>query len=293
MEGNIIATNDAPWSLGVYAGGSQLYRPLTVDPVRFMEAYNLDIEAYIERNKFRENNQAKDGGAKKEIWYLSHSHALRLLKTKFPELSVQLIENPETGGFIFKEIDGRGYFLKGFLHDGVRRTQTYYYPVLSNSGQAVLPDDRYPDKKDKETGKVYAQGKYMAETQLFSKSIWRGEVRFIAFATGIGLKLWTGDDLSSDVQDAKMVVIDRVFELAEEYKKLSGVAYVLPELNYMTPSAEIKKVGTELSQAVKELRNKPANIVEDVPLVTSEPEIVDIPAVEEPTKPSRSKKAAA
>lgn len=223
---------------------SNLPLPLTISPERYMEAYNLDITSYVERHTFKES--AQKGGS--QIFYMSYSHAYRLFRTYFPELEVTNVPNQETGGYIHKEIDDRGYFTKPFVYarglDGVvYSSPEYYYPILTVSGQAVYPNDLVV-KKDYSTGKsAPSPGNYVADIQLFNKSIQRGLVKAIALTTGIGLKLWTGDDLDSTVMDKKFSILDHLNKLAAEYNSSNPVNTYVVSSTYMDTISTITAEG--------------------------------------------------
>jgi hypothetical protein len=227
---------------------------LNISPERFLDAYNLDIEDCIERHTFKES--AQKGG--KEIMYMSYSHAYRFFRTHFPELEVELIENPNTGGFIWKEIDDRGYFLKAIVYrkqgaDQCAVSATYYYPILSVSGQSVYPNEleTVKDWNTKETKEK--EGKYVANIQLFNKSVQRAIVKAIALTTGIGLKLWTGDDLNEDVLDAKMTLLEGVRKRAKEYSEATNLAYEITS-TYIDSMSVITAEGKYLSTLIKEFK---------------------------------------
>lgn len=248
------------------------YRTLSIDPGRFIEAYNVDISDFIERHNFKES--AQKGG--KEINYMSYSHAYRLFRQYFPELEVTLVANPATGGFIWKEIDDRGYFLKAYVYEKstggqISKSAEYYYPVLSVSGQSVYPDE-LETQKDYKTGEVKSkEGRYVANIQLFNKANQRAIVKAIALTTGIGLKLWTGDDLSEDILDAKQELLDRVRAAAANYTTKTGVPYTVAS-TYMDTTAVITAEGKKISALIKAATPDTVAIpVEEVPVVAVVP----------------------
>ena len=243
---------------------------LNIDPVRFIEAYNLDIEDFIERHIFKETAQK----GKKIIHYMSYSHAYRLFRQHFPELEVTLVENPATGGFVWKEIDDRGYFLKAFVfrksaNQVIAKSAEYYYPVLSVSGQSVYPDE-LETQKDYKTNEIKPkEGRYVANIQLFNKANQRAIVKAIALTTGIGLKLWTGDDLSEDIIDAKQALLDRVHVIASDYTSKSGIPYKVTS-TYMDTSVVITAEGKKISALIKALPSEtPSAASEEAPVVST------------------------
>jgi hypothetical protein len=252
-----------------------IHNTLNIDPERFLDAYNLDIEDYIERHTFKESSQK--GG--KEIMYMSYSHAYRLFRQHFPELEVGLVENPQTGGFIWKEVDNRGYFLKPYVYQKAvnqfgLRSAVYYYPILSVSGQSVYPDEleTVKDYNTKETKEK--PGRYVANIQLFNKSNQRAIVKAIALTTGIGLKLWTGDDLTEDLLDDKVRLLEKVRVRADEYTALTGIPYTVTS-SYIDTKSVITIEGKKLAHLIKEA--SPITVsVPEVTGATTEPVITEV-----------------
>lgn len=237
----------------------ELYTPLTIDPDTFWNNYNLDIEDFVERHKAKEDAQSKGGAnqLKKDILYLSYSHAFRLFRTNHPGWEVDCAVNPRTGGYLFEELDRRGYFIKSYIHDGRKRSAAYYNGILTMSGQGINPDDVKSDYKSG-TPKKSPIGDYIytVDSQLINKAVYRAMVKAIALFTGIGLKLWTGDDLSQDVLDAKMTLITNVQKLSQNYTALTGKTF--PEvdtLSYMSDEGEIKRIGRNLQLALNEAKS--------------------------------------
>jgi hypothetical protein len=218
-----------------------LYPVLTCPRDKFDEMYNYDVSDLVESNTFKEKSQ-KSGA----ILYLSYSHAVRIFRQNFADMNVEFacVENPATGGYVFEELGGNGYFCKAFIHDGYRRSEMYYYPVLSSSNLAVFPEDT--DKN----------GKATANSQSFNKAYFRAIVKAIALWSGLGLKLWTGEDLSSEMIDeitqVKKKMIESIKRWAVEYKLKSGNEYTLPELNYSLTIPQLKEIGSSLKKYLDE-----------------------------------------
>jgi hypothetical protein len=246
---------------------------LNIAPDRFIEAYNLDISEFIERHTFKET--AQKGG--KEINYMSYSHAYRLFRQHFPELEVALVENPATGGYIWKEIDDRGYFLKAYVYQKspnhpCAKSSEYYYPVLSVSGQSVYPEELETQKNYKTGETTTKEGRFVANIQLFNKSNQRAIVKAIALTTGIGLKLWTRDDLAEDTLDPKQELLDRVRAIASEYTSKTGIPYLVRS-TYVDTTASITTEGKTIAALIKEatITAKTEPLVEEAPVVSEVP----------------------
>jgi hypothetical protein len=265
-----------------------MYPVLQIDPARYLDAYNLDIDSYVERHTFKETAQK----GSKQINYMSYSHAYRLFRIHFPELEVQLEENPNTGGYIFEEINERGYFLKAFVYTAegvpfsdtnngmrIKRSASIYYPVLSVSGLSVYPNELETTKNYTTNKTEEKPGKYVANIQLFNKANQRAIVKAIALTTGIGLKLWTGDDLNEDIVDAKFSLLDAVSVRAREYTKLTGIEYT-PSVSHLDTITVITEEGKSIKRMMDAFKAAIA-----VPTVTSEPEVISTE-----TKPAETTK---
>lgn len=171
---------------------------LKISPQRFTEAYNINIQSFVESK----------GG----MDYLPYSDAIRLFRLYFPELGFGCEVNPATQGYIFEELDGRGYFVKPYVYDQEgNKSCPLYFCVLNFRNAAVLPTDKEKDGKSP-----------TANSQLFNKAIYRSIVKVIAIETGIGLKLWTRDSLEEEVSDDRAVLYKKVALLNDTYKTLTG-----------------------------------------------------------------------
>tara|TARA_R110000824_G_scaffold131365_7_gene293390 strand:- start:319 stop:1104 length:786 start_codon:yes stop_codon:yes gene_type:complete len=137
----------------------------------FEDNYQLDISDKIETR----------GGGKFEARYLSWAHAIRLLKTRHPEIEV---------GYEYCE-DGRPYFIQEYIEEGVTETQAYILVYLS----------RYPTSSQKTRSIFYPVMDKRFDVLIrpnlraISDALLRAAVKAIAFHTGIGLPLYTGEDL--------------------------------------------------------------------------------------------------
>jgi Protein of unknown function (DUF1071) len=214
-----------------------------IPPDIYLENYNLPIDDYVERHTAKETAQK---GSSKQILYMSYSHAF--LRTRHPELEVACAINPYTNSPVFKEIDDLGYFIYSFVYNKKTngRSAYYYNAVLTMSGQGIYPGDIQLDYK---TGQPKLDSRkrplQVLNSQVINKAVRRAEVKAIALATGIGLKLWTGDDLSEEVLDAKMELISKVQSLFNDLQAAS-VECTMAELTYMSSTAEIMAEGKRL-----------------------------------------------
>jgi hypothetical protein len=212
---------------------SQARGVLTIPAAIFEENYNMPITEFVDRHTFKE--QSQKGGA--VINYMSHASATRLFRIRHPNLKVVMVENPATGGFVFEEAEGRGFFLKGYITDGINDSEVVYFGVLGSSGNAVLPG-----QKDKGNAPI-------ASSKAFNTAYVRAKTKIIAMITGLGLKLWTGDDLDEDIKDAKIVYLKAIDLLAAEYYEITGKTYVV-DVSILDTEDVIKATGKAIKQAI-------------------------------------------
>ena len=133
------------------------FSPLEISPEAFKKAYELPIGDHVEKNY-------------KGLSYLSWPFAFRYLNEQFPGTFVAF-EEKEAGWPVF----GREgcWLLRPYLTDGIRRTPALVFPVMDNKHNAV---------KDLDARQV-------------SDNIQRASVKCIATFTGLGLKLYAGEDI--------------------------------------------------------------------------------------------------
>lgn len=212
----------------------ELYKPLIIKPEQFLANYEYPIADFVDYKP--------GGNGKKDIPYLSYSHAFRIFRQQHPGWEVACAVNPATGGVLFTEVDRLSYFIKSYIHDGERRSEAYYCSLLSMSNQGLHPDDT---RQDKYTNKQ----KLVVDSALVGKAAFRAKVKAIALFTGIGLKLWTGEDLADEMIDKKMKLIARVEELASKLETLTGEKVTEAfSFNHMSSEAEIVRLGGELKE---------------------------------------------
>lgn len=241
-----------------FSASPVLYPPLVIDRERFAQAYNIDVSDFVERHKFKESNQKG-----KEINFLSYSKAVELFRTHFPELQFDCITNPLTGGYVFQDLNNSGYFIKSYIHDGTRRSNLIYFACLDVSGQAIYPSSLMPKemKKSLEDRDTTA---LQANVQQFNKDYYRAVTKAIALVTGIGLKLWTGEDLSEDTMSQKVELIESIKKLYLFVVDLPGydtldtneIPNTFPDFSIITPTGDIMKFGKKLKDIKVQLTTK-------------------------------------
>lgn len=133
------------------------FSPLDISPEAFKKAYELPIGDHVEKNY-------------KGLSYLSWPFAFRYLNEQFPGVFVAF-EEKEAGWPVF----GREgcWLLRPYLTDGMRRTPALVFPVMDNKHNAVKELD----------------------ARQVSDNIQRASVKCIATFTGLGLKLYAGEDI--------------------------------------------------------------------------------------------------
>jgi hypothetical protein len=134
-----------------------IFQPLDIVPEAFTKAYELPIGEHVEKNY-------------KGLSYLSWPFAFRYLKEQFPSIYVAF-EEKSAGWPVFGQ-EGC-WLLRPYLTDGIRRTPALVFPIMDNKHNAVKELD----------------------ARQVSDNIQRASVKCIATFTGLGLKLYSGEDI--------------------------------------------------------------------------------------------------
>jgi hypothetical protein len=145
-----------------------LFTPLEIAPEAFTAAYDAPIGEHVEKNY-------------KGLSYLSWPFAFRYLKEHFPTLFVAF-EEASMGWPVFGQ-EGC-YLLRPYLTDGVKRTPALVFPLMDNKHNALKQLD----------------------ARAVSDNIQRASVKAIATFTGLGLRLYAGEDIpkSDEKEPAKL-----------------------------------------------------------------------------------------
>lgn len=133
------------------------FTPLEISSEAFAKAYELAIGEHVEKNY-------------KGLSYLSWPFAFRYLKEQLPGTFVAF-EEKEAGWPVFGK-EGC-WLLRPYLTDGMRRTPALVFPIMDNKHNAVKELD----------------------ARQVSDNIQRASVKCIATFTGLGLKLYAGEDI--------------------------------------------------------------------------------------------------
>jgi hypothetical protein len=134
-----------------------IFSPLEISAKQFTAAYELAIGEHVEKNY-------------KGLSYLSWPFAFRYLKEQFPGLFVAFEERSE-GWPVFGQ-EGC-WLLRPYLTDGIKRTPALVFPLMDNKHNALKELD----------------------ARAVSDNIQRASVKCIATFTGLGLKLYAGEDI--------------------------------------------------------------------------------------------------
>lgn len=134
-----------------------MFQPLEISPDSFKTAYDLPIGDHVEKNY-------------KGLSYLSWPFAFRYLKEQYPSFYVAF-EEKSIGWPVFGQ-EGC-WLLRPYLTDGVRRTPALVFPLMDNKHNALTKLD----------------------ARAVSDNIQRASVKAIATFTGLGLKLYAGEDI--------------------------------------------------------------------------------------------------
>lgn len=159
-----FASMDTPSSLAMTDRMNGVFSPLEISPEAFTKAYELAIGEHVEKNY-------------KGLSYLSWPFAFRYLKEQFPTVFVSF-EESSLGWPVFGQ-EGC-WLLRPFLTDGIKRTPALVFPLMDNKHNALKQLD----------------------ARAVSDNIQRASVKCIATFTGLGLKLYSGEDIpKSDEKD--------------------------------------------------------------------------------------------
>jgi hypothetical protein len=158
---------DNPASMAMTDRMNGIFAALEIPPEKFTAAYELAIGEHVEKNY-------------KGLLYLSWPFAFRHLKEQFPTFFVSF-EESSIGWPVFGK-EGC-WLLRPFLTDGCRRTPALVFPLMDNKHNALVE----------------------LNARAVSDNIQRASVKCIATFTGLGLKLYSGEDIpkSDEKEPAK------------------------------------------------------------------------------------------
>ena len=162
-----FASMDSPASMAMTDRMNGIFAALEIPPEKFTAAYELAIGEHVEKNY-------------KGLSYLSWPFAFRHLKEQFPTFFVSFEESAIGWPVFGKE---GCWLLRPFLTDGCRRTPALVFPLMDNKHNALVE----------------------LNARAVSDNIQRASVKCIATFTGLGLKLYSGEDIpkSDEEETAK------------------------------------------------------------------------------------------
>lgn len=138
-----------------------IFAPLEITAEAFRNAYDTpDIGPHIEKDY-------------KGLSYLSWPFAFRYLKEHFPTLFVAF-EEKTIGWPVFGEPGA--FILRPYLTDGIKRTPALVFPVMDRKHNSIQQLDG----------------------RAISDNIQRASVKAIATFTGLGLRLYAGEDIPKE-----------------------------------------------------------------------------------------------
>lgn len=221
--------------------------------IMFEALSSLDLSSLIEK---REN-----------LSYLSWSNCFSILKQIYPLASYRVIKNPENGLpyftdpkvgiFVYTEVEIEGVTTECFL------------PVIDNKNKAMRLEP-YNYQVWDNYKKSYIDKTVSGATSFdINRSIWRALVKNVALATGIGISLYTGEDVPSLGDDTTSSAPQQPIQrpVQQPIDPLAGIKNAINSANdvttlmsfYLDHQGEIEanpSIKTLLTNRKQQLQNK-------------------------------------
>ena len=218
--------------------------------IMFETLSSLDLSHLIEK---REN-----------LAYLSWSNCFSILKQIYPLATYRVIKNPENGLpyftdrigiFVYTEVEIEGVTTECFL------------PVMDNKNKAMRLEP-YTYQVWDNYKKNYVEKNVNAATSFdVNRTIWRALVKNVALATGIGLSLYTGEDVPSIGDDTNSSAPQQPMQRPVQQDPLAGIKNAINSANdvttlmsfYLDHQGEIEanpSIKSLLTQRKQQLQNK-------------------------------------
>ena len=219
--------------------------------IMFETLSSLDLSHLIEK---REN-----------LAYLSWSNCFSILKQIYPLATYRVIKNPENGLpyftdrigiFVYTEVEIEGVTTECFL------------PVMDNKNKAMRLEP-YTYQVWDNYKKNYVEKNVNAATSFdVNRTIWRALVKNVALATGIGLSLYTGEDVPSIGDDTASSAPQQMQRPVQQpVDPLAGIKNAINSANdvttlmsfYLDHQGEIEanpQIKALLTQRKQQLQNK-------------------------------------
>lgn len=193
---------------------------LNIPYTLWLENYNLDVTPYLEKSY-------------SDISYLSWSFAWMLLKSKHPTFMLYWERDWRNNGrYYFQDSPKESPYILAFVADMETgaRSLPVYFAILDQKMRAITGTP---------TG------------NLLNKNLMRAAVKAIAMTTGIGLRLWTGEDID---QGQKAALLDRIRGVNDQYKALAKKDHPsFSAANLGVSEDRLKEIGKEIVASIKEL----------------------------------------
>jgi hypothetical protein len=173
----------------------------------FKENYDLEINEFVEVLPKGDN-----GGG--DLSYLSWAYALKLAREEDPTFTFKVIKTP-TGDLVHESKAGL-FVMTEVSYNGT--TYEMFLPVMDTKNNAMTFQEQVIERKKKD-GSTYNTIIPAANAMNINKTIMRCLVKNIAYATGIGLKLYAGEDLDKEelsINNMKSVAFNAVKKLKDE-----------------------------------------------------------------------------
>ena len=183
--------------------------------IMFEALSTLDLSNLIER---REN-----------LSYLSWSNCFSILKQIYPLATYRVIKNPATGLpyftdpavgiFVYTEVEIEGVTTECFL------------PILDNKNKAMRLEP-YNYQVWDNYKKSYIERSVAGVTSFdINRGIWRALVKNVALATGIGISLYTGEDVPSLGDDTASSASQQQMQKAVQQQPVDPLAGIKNAIN--------------------------------------------------------------
>lgn len=212
-------------------------KTLFIDAVEFDRNYNINFTPFVDK--------------KGKFDYLQWGIAYKLLKQYHPSFEVRLANFYEHEPFfkvdhyldlqVDKEelnleitnqkLSGGGYYILPYIYDTLTKTQTdtHFFPVMDYSNSPVI----LPTSRD------------------LNDNIQRGIVRTIAVKTGIGLRLYTQEDVSvGKNRTQKFQLLEKIYPFVEGCKSRGLYDFGTNEPNFGWTIKQLAAMYEELVELV-------------------------------------------
>lgn len=239
---------------------------LTISSEIFTKLYNVDVSNHLVKREIKG----------KMYDYLKWSSAIYFLKIHLPTIEVTHLPCEETGAEYWIDPLTKAPYFKSYLYctetlkttvpiifpfmDYANNCVSCYQEVVNPAVKELLDLGFFKDEIIKNVsltttivpsistkkGSVRPAVEYMA----IYKNMLRSYVKCIAFYTGLGLRLWTQEDVSGEDRKIYLQALD---QLLTEYTKITKVRHPLESNLEQMNNDDLKAFGKQLKEELKEL----------------------------------------